>query len=380
MPVTLVVEPDPNGHRFQAVANMARFAGHTDEVVLLTSKGAAATERFRAFLGAVELKVEERLDAIYPATRDLVAAVAEVCRAYDVRRVVVMESDQFIKRWWYLAPGALRRLPRRPQVIFFVNRYPTRIRLADRHDWLHLVSKATLAMLGLATGALDRAACFAGREDMSQGLVLKRVRDPVICGAHSRDRRAIRQRLGLPLDRRLAAIVGVIDARKCLPLVFDAVLASGDYLDLLLGGRFEPEQAAWYAALDEDAKRRIVLREGFLSDQVLDDLVAASDVVVVAQLNKGPSGIMGKALAAEVPVVTAGSVVRASEVRGTKGGLAAELSVDGMAGAFRELARRGAWRVDADAVPPATADGFAAAILGVRLDGTPLRQPFSRRR
>lgn len=378
--MTVVVEPDPNGHRFQAVANMARYAARTDEVVLLTSTGASATERFQAFLGDVELKVEERVDAVYPPTTDLVRAVAEVCRTYDVRRVVVMEADQFIKRWWYLAPRTLRQFPRRPQVIFFVNRYPTRIRLADRHDWLHLVSKATLTLLGFLTGATDRVGCFAGREDVSQGLLLKRVRDPAICRAHSRDRAEIRARLGLPAGRRLAAVVGVIDARKCLPLVLDAVRASGDDLDLLLGGRFEPEQAAWYAALDDDAKRRIVLRGGFLTDQMLDALVAASDVVVVAQLNKGPSGIMGKALAAEVPVVTAGSVVRAAEVRGTKGGLAADLSVDGLAEAFRELARRGTWQVDADAAPPATAETFAATILGEHTDGTPLRQPFSRRR
>jgi hypothetical protein len=89
---------------------------------------------------------------------------------------------------------------------------------------------------------------------------------------------------------------------------------------------------------------------------------------------------MGKALAAEVPVVTAGSAVRASEVRGTKGGLAAELTVDGLADAFRTLGRSGTWTVDAGATPPATAEVFAAAILGERLDGTPLRQPFSRRR
>jgi glycosyltransferase involved in cell wall biosynthesis len=380
VPVTLVVEPDHNGHRFQAVANTARFAARSDEIVLLTSKGASATERFQAFLGDVDLKVEERLDAIYPTTRDLVRAVADLCRTYDVRRVVVMEADQFIKRWWYVAPPTLRRLTRRPQVIFFVNRYPTRIRFADRHDWLHLVSKAWLTLLGYLTGALDRVGCFAGREDLSQGLLLKRVRGPAICQAHSRDRAEIRARLGLPADRRLAAIVGVIDARKCLPMVFDAVRASGPDLDLLLGGRFEPEQAAWYEALDEQARQRIVVRNEFLSDQVLDELVAASDVVAVAQLNKGPSGIMGKALAAEVPVVTAGSAVRASEVRGTKGGLAAELSVDGLADAFRILGRRGVWTVDAGATPPATAEVFAAAILGEQLDGTPLRQPFSRRR
>lgn len=380
MPVTLVVEPNSNGHRFQAVANVAGFAGRTDDVVLLTAKGAAGTERFHTFLGGMAVKVEERLDDAAPTTRQLLRAVTDVCRAYDVRRVVVMEADQFIKRWWHLAPRTLRQLARRPQVIFFVNRYPTRIRFADRHDWMHLVGKTTLTLLGLLTGALDRVGCFAGREDLAQGLLLKRVRDPAICSAHSRDRLEIRERLGLPRDRKLAAIVGVIDARKCLPLVLAAVRASGDDLDLLIGGRFEPEQQAWYEALPDDAKQRIVLRADFLSDETLDALVAASDVVVIAQLNKGPSGIMGKALAAEVPVVTAGSVVRASEVRGTNGGIAAELTLEGLADAFRTVTQGDAWRIDATAAPPATAELFAATLLGERIDGTPLRQPFSRRR
>jgi hypothetical protein len=379
MPVTVLVEPDGGGHRFQAVANVARFAGRTDDILLLTSSGATDNDRFRTFLGGVDLEVDDRLDGRYPATRDLASAVAAICRTHDVSRVVVMEADQFIKRWWYLAPPRLRGLPRRPQVIFFVNRYPTRIRLGDPHDWVHRVSKAGLALLGLATGALQRVGCFAGREDMSTGLLLKRVRDPAVCSAHSRDRVALRGALGLAAQRRLVSIVGIIDARKCVQLVFEAVLASGPDSDLLLAGTIDPEIADWLAGLDETRRARIVLREGFLADDVLDQLVATSDVVVIAQLNKGPSGIMGKALAAEVPVVTAGSVVRASEVRGTKGGLAADLTAPAIAEALRAIQAQGDWGVRADAVPLATADAFAGQLLGTRADGTPLRQLFSRR-
>ncbi len=242
------------------------------------------------------------------------------------------------------------------------------------------MSKAVLALLGLATGALHRIGCFAGREDRSTGLVLKRVRDPAICSAHSRDRAALRRELDLPAGRRLVSIIGIIDARKCVRLVFEAMLASGDAADLLLAGTVDPEIEEWLDRLDAADRARVVLRRGFLADDVLDKLVAASDVVVIAQLNKGPSGIMGKALAAEVPVVTAGSVVRASEVNGTQGGVAADLTVAGIAAALRTIEARGDWGVRADAAPPATADTFAAQLLGTRADGTALRQLFSRRR
>ena len=53
-PVTVLVEPDPNGHRFQAVANVAGVAGQSDGVVLLTSVGATATGSFATFLGGSE--------------------------------------------------------------------------------------------------------------------------------------------------------------------------------------------------------------------------------------------------------------------------------------------------------------------------------------
>ena len=62
------------------------------------------------------------------------------------------------------------------------------------------------------------------------------------------------------------------------------------------------------------------MRDGFLSNEVLDKLVASADVVPLAMTLNGPSGIMGKAVAAGVPVVTAGSEVRAREVKALDAG------------------------------------------------------------
>ena len=50
-----------------------------------------------------------------------------------------------------------------------MNRYPTRIRLSDPHDWVHRTSKAALALLGLATGALHRVGELAANQSKFAG-------------------------------------------------------------------------------------------------------------------------------------------------------------------------------------------------------------------
>ncbi len=108
----------------------------------------------------------------------------------------------------------------------------------------------------------------------------------------------------------------------------------------MLAGGVKPEVAAWIDALPPSDLGQVIVRDGFLSNEELDKLVAAVDVVPIALTNNGPSGIMGKALAAEVPVVTAGSEVRARELLATDGGELAD-----------ELTRRQPWRGDRAGLP-----------------------------
>lgn len=373
MPVTLIVEPDHSGHRFQAVANVAMVAARTDDVVLLTSRGATGTEEFGNYLDGVRLKVDERFAVIHPPTRLLAATVAESCAVYDVTRVVVMDADQSLKRWWYVAPAALRSLGRRPKVVFMLVRYPTKVPLADWHGWAHKISKGTLALLAMATGTLHRVGGFAGREDTSRGWLVHRVRDPATCSAHSRDREQLRRDLGLPVDRRLVGILGVISRGKNVPLLSEAVCAAGTDADLLVAGAMQPDVAGWVDQLPTGTRRRLVVMDEYLSNDVLDRLVAACDVVSVAQDRNAPSGIMGKALAAETPVVSAGSVIRGRELAVTHGGLDAEMTVAGLSAAIRELLDRGA-PVATSAVAPATGETFGESLLGTG----PSRRPHRR--
>ena len=139
----------------------------------------------------------------------------------------------------------------------------------------------------------------------------------------------------------------------------------GSTVTCLLAGGLDPDVAEWAAAVPEEPRGRVIVREGFLPNDELDRLVAAVDVVPIALTNNGPSGIMGKALAAEVPVVTAGSVVRARELVATDGGELAELDADSIGSAVARVLARPPDRLRRSTVPPATAEEFAERLLGV---------------
>lgn len=367
MAATVIVEPDPGGHRFQAVANVAAVAARDGDVVLLTSRIGAEDEAFEVFLSDTELDVEARLDAIYPDTADLADAVADLCRDREVATVIVMDADQSLKRWWRVARPAFRGLEHKPRVIFMLTRYPAKLTLRDSFGWKLRIAKGGLAALSRANGTVQRFAGFAGRDDMSRGWLVKRARDPEICLAHSRDRVALRTELDLPQDRSLVGVFGVLEERKNAPLILDALDAAGlDHVDLLLAGGVRPEVWEWVNGLPPHRRKRVIVRDGFLSNEEMDKLLAAVDACPIALTNNGPSGIMGKALAAGVPVVTAGSEVRAREIRATDGGIACGWSEESIGTAIREVLARDPAAPRRNMVPPATAEAFAKTLLGVR--------------
>jgi hypothetical protein len=362
---TILVEPNPFGHRFQAVAEVAAVARRSGDVVLLTSEGARDSEWFASFLRDAPIETIERYDTVYPATREMARGVAEACRECTAATVVVMDADESLKRWWYAAALEFRGLPKRPRVVFMLTRYIAHLDLLDRKGWALKISKAVLALLAMATGTLHRAAGFAGRDDRSRGWIVKRLRDPAVNAAHARDRAELRSKLGLPPNRRIVGIIGAIDARKCVPLVYEATVASSSDADLLVAGATSDDVAEWLDTRSAEQLQRLILRRGHLGNTELDELVAACDVVSVVQLNKGPSGIMGKALTARVPVVTAGSKVRARELAVTQGGLAAQMDAPSIAAALRRLYTWDISAVGSDRLPPATAEAFAETLLGV---------------
>lgn len=369
MPVTVIVEPDPSGHRFQAVANVAAVAGETDEVLLLTSTGASTGEAFEVYLSDTKLTVEEPFTEVYPPTAEMARAVADKARSLDVSTAVVMDADQSLKRWWYVAPREFKGLARKPRIVFMLTRYPAKLKLTDRVGWKLRIPKATLAVAAKATGSLHHVAGFAGREDMSKGWIVRRTRDPEICTAHSRDRVALRTELDLPQDRKIVGVFGLLTERKNAPLVLDALKVAGLDADLLLAGSVQPEVWAWINALPPEDRARVIVQDGFLSNELLDKLVAAVDAAPIALTNNGPSGIMGKASAAGVPVISAGSEVRARELIATDGGETAEMTPASIGAAIKRVFERDPNAPRRNTVPPATAEEFSRNLLGVDAQG-----------
>jgi hypothetical protein len=51
----------------------------------------------------------------------------------------------------------------------------------------------------------------------------------------------------------------------------------------------------------------LMIEDGMLSDESLDDAIAMSDCIIVAHTNEGPSGLLGKAAAAGTRVLAAGA-------------------------------------------------------------------------
>jgi len=367
MPTTILVEPNPSGHRPQAVATVAVVAARTSDVLVLTSRGASEDPRFEENVGPLGLRVEERFDQVIPPTREIAREIAAVCQAEDVDRVVVLDADQALKRWWYDAPRELGiRRRGRPRVMFMLTRYPAKLKLTDWIGWRLRLPKAALALAAMASGSLHQVAGYAGLDDMTRGWIVKRTRDPAPCSAHSRDRAAHREELGLPADRRLVGIFGGISERKHPHVIWEAMQRRRIDADLVLAGGLSPGVTEWVDSVGPSAHGRIIVRDGVLSNEVLDKTLAAVDVIPLVMTNNGPSGIMGKALAAHVPVVTAGSEVRAREVRAYDGGEVATIDADSIGSAIERALARDPEAPRRNTVPPATEDEFAEIILGVR--------------
>jgi hypothetical protein len=361
-PLTVLVEPDPYGHRLQWVSHLVRgLEREGSDVLLLTSRGATDTAEFAGFLADLPVTAVERFDGIYPSAREMGAALVEVHRERSLDRFVIMDSDQMVKRWWLVAPRSLRRYRGAPLGILVMTRFPPSVLPDRRLLWLR-ATKSLLTLLAMAGGAARRMAYVAGRDQVRQGLVFKRLRDPALCSAHSSERVELRASADLPQDRKLVGILGKIDVRKNVPIVASACLAAGPDVDLLLAGGLSDDVVEWLDALPPDERARVHVRGGFLTDAELDALTACCDVVTIVQLNPGPSGIMGKAQVAGVPVLSAGSAVRRREADALGSGVHTEITVDSVAAGLRDVLARGS----APLPPPPslpTAEEFADVVL-----------------
>jgi hypothetical protein len=137
-------------------------------------------------------------------------------------------------------------------------------------------------------------------------------------------------------------------------------------LGLLVAGMVDSEVLAQLEADNDDLKRaghKIVIVNRLLTDAEIDCAVAASDVVVVAHSNEGPSGLLLKSKAIGTTVFAAGALSLRQDLisMGRGNDRWCELNAEAMAGVLAEInpARQRTFGTHA------SVDSFVQPLVGV---------------
>jgi hypothetical protein len=136
------------------------------------------------------------------------------------------------------------------------------------------------------------------------------IRDPVEFEADHSLTEAYRHQWSLqaPGAKYWVGVLGAIGGRKNVDVVASAISGLGDEFGLVVAGVAEREESEVQTWLRPLSNTGLSVREArLLSDVELDSMLLALDAIVLAHSNEGPSGIFAKAVAAGVPVVTAGA-------------------------------------------------------------------------
>jgi 1,2-diacylglycerol 3-alpha-glucosyltransferase len=115
----------------------------------------------------------------------------------------------------------------------------------------------------------------------------------------------VRKRFGLPEDRPVFLTVSRLDPEKRLHLVVEAFARAGEGAHLVIAGRGQERER-----LEAQARRLHVpvTFTGFVADDELPGLYAASDVFVIASIAELQSIVTMEAMASGLPVLAANAV------------------------------------------------------------------------
>lgn len=181
-----------------------------------------------------------------------------------------------------------------------------------------------------------------------------------------------RLRLGLPLREGITwfGLFGNISERKNLPLVAKvlAQLARNHQIGLLVMGKVDPQELQ-RAQLDLErithSGGQVILVNRLVSDGDLDAAISAVDASVLAHTSDGPSGILGKSVAAGTSVLAAGAPVLRHEVARLEAGYWSELSDAAMSGMISAFLTQPRTRMRRSL---AKSPDFARSLIGAPVD------------
>lgn len=273
--------PNLDGHRATYVRHLLTHCPEAARVLLITTPSGVAAPGFDAQvapnLGNAGVEVSERAE-LKDAERIAIRRGAF--------QMVAIDGD-------YLAATACARRSPRVDLTLLVMRAFVQPR-ASRI--------ATLAFDGARAAAIH---CASKRRRLAVKTLVapyevvsprfgEAVVDPVELSASAAERELARERFQLSSDVRWVGLAGAISQRKRPELVLEAAQGVGN-VGVFLAGPLDAESRLLVRRWRERGLL-VVTADGYLSDRDLDLAVASLDALVVTHTNRGPSGMLAKAM------------------------------------------------------------------------------------
>jgi hypothetical protein len=363
-----IYEPNSHGHRYHYVRRLIDAANDAGvQSVLFTSQSASTSRECQMHLPAgteVELVCEDVPDS---ALSDFTALRRVLSRLAVTDSLVMPDGDRRLVP--LVAARSLTGGRRGPAIgVLLMRSRPPSPRALPAYLLKALTARGG-RLLGIRTSRLvaplapDNQACHAWLR------ALPRVTDPVP-ERPELSRQAARAQLGIAEDRTVLLLPGNLDERKCPDVV----------LDWFRRTRLTPRPLLVLAGRLDDSTRRLVdtvlqdgattdlrVHDGFVFDELMHTLYAASDAIFCLHRNHGSSGALAHALAHRRPIIAWGSLDVVDVVTANGVGIPlAGLTTDHVDEAIRMITSL-AWPEKVDRVIETAASG-SGFLLGLAPD------------
>lgn len=293
----LIVEPNPTGHRLFYVRLIARAAHSRGDHVAIVLGREVDLDAERIHLGQLPEGV-----AILRSPAGSIVELADLAARLDVDIVVVPDGDrlalQLATRLRWSATAQLNLLVMRESAQPSSLAFMTKIK-----SFIRTTAFSRVAAMRQVRLVILKSAAWHGKSRFRVAI------DPVQLTLTPGAAADFRRRHKVDGDRYWFGVVGAISSRKNLPLIMEALESHTRSSGLIVAGQLDddvsPEVRRKLIALAERGLAVVV--DKLLTDEELDAAVAATDCIVLAHSNEGPSGLLGKAAAIGTRIVAAGA-------------------------------------------------------------------------
>lgn len=295
----LVVEGNPDGHRLYYVSLLVSAAIEDgNEVFVATTERAVNSSEWRVHMDHLASAISLQLVSDYS-----IEAIGRISNDLGIDHVVVPDGDS---RAYEIAKGG-RWLGRGTIAILVMRDMGQPARVPGLATIKTIVKRLALKRANRVARVqicVLKSSPWRGRSSLPIS------RDPVSLTMHEASDDGRPERI-LPSGTFWFGVVGNVDSRKNLPLVASSIASlNRKDVGLVVAGQvrdsvLDSAEAGFQRI--RAAGGRIVVINRLLEEAEFDQIIAELDCVVLAHSNEGPSGILGKAMAAGTRIVAAGA-------------------------------------------------------------------------